>query len=108
MELKEFIKSVLADITGAVDESTQSSKKYAFSILRKEHGDSISFDIALAVNEKTQTATVAGMSVETKDDADALQEQNANERTNEQIHGLRFDIRVNDKDYKGIAFATLH
>ena len=67
MEVKEFIKNVLVDVTGAVTEA--GNEKYTFGINRAE-SEGIDFDLAVILKKnaqgkiKAEMFTVVGADVE--------------------------------------------
>ncbi len=62
MELKEFVKSVLKDVVGAVEETRQESSRDMFLNSVGEQR-TVEFDIAVTVEDSTSASGKAGIKV---------------------------------------------
>ncbi len=60
MEVKEFVKTILKEVTEAVEESTNESKTHSFSTYEGED-KKISFDLAVVLEQSGEGKVGAGI-----------------------------------------------
>jgi hypothetical protein len=102
MELKEFIKKVIADTVEAVDESSGSASREITLMNTPDHR-TIEFDVAVVAEEKTTTSGKAGVKVL------AFVEAGANmgtESKNSTVSRITFGVNVSTQTKKEYAAQT--
>ncbi len=61
MKVKEFIKTILKDVTEAVEESTEDSKTHSFSTYEGGEDKKIKFDLAVVLEKSGEGKIGVGM-----------------------------------------------
>ena len=92
MEIKEFVKSVLRDVTEAVEEIATPDKKHIFNIGSDSNGSrNIEFDIAVSVSTTNETTGGGGIKV-----LEVIQggASVSKESTNSSVSRIRFKINA--------------
>ena len=91
MELKEFIKGVLKDITEAVEESN--NNKYHFAVYgTKQEG--IIFDVEVIVTEQKEEGSKSGMAISVVNAIIGKTKSSQDVMANQNVQRLNFTIQA--------------
>lgn len=108
MDLKDFIKNVLIDINGAVDEArSATSRDISFS--EKDNARTVEFDIAVSAENTDATSGKAGIKVLQFVEAGGnLSKESKNSTVSRITFGLRIDPMTKDEQAQSYAEAVNH
>jgi len=95
MELKEFIKGVLQEVTGAITKAE--SDAYSFDIWDVNDGRGIDFDISVEVNNENSEGSKKGIFVSAVTLITGLGSESKSVQSDQRIHRIKFTVQCSKK-----------